>query len=271
MAILIPKRLLRDVDAEYRAFADSKYPLHALSGRFDRIDRTSIMNDAILSRMTFAPGQRVLDIGCGDASLLCALPGVTGVGTVLTTAELARLQGAPQLKHFQFYAAALNELDVIPGQFDRIVINGAIHFTRTPVAARRALRQAVGLLRPGGQLWLGELLAKDYFRREFSSKREALRHLRQTHGTRFALTFLRHIVRHWRRADRIIELPPKLWHLPQDDLPELAESLGLKVLGVWKCVDLTGDAFYELQDRYSVLFALPDSSSHDAGREAPAS
>ncbi len=252
MTVIIPKRATRDIVAEYRDFAEKAADdLHALSGRDVHKDRTRAAIQAILQHVDFEPSHRVLDIGCGDASLLCKIPFVAAsVGTVLTKEELQRLTAAPHLAGMQFYAASFDDLMQVPGKFDRIIANGCLAFARTPYGAHRALKNVTALMAPSGKLWCGELLAKDFRRKEFTSKLAAVRHIHRHHGPRFALAFLRHLFRHRRRAERIVEVAPHLWHITPKEIPALAARYGLKVDGIWNCQDITGDPFYSLQDRF---------------------
>ncbi len=192
MTLLIPKRTFRDIEAESRGFAAGG--LGMIDGRAGQLDRTEVMIAAMVERAAFAPGQRVLDIGCGNGPLLSTLTDAAArVGTVLTEEEKALLEATPHLSGVRFYVASFKDLSAIPGQYDRIIVNSAIQFTNSAAAARRALTNITALLALAGKLWLGELLASDVTKHELSSKLSALDYIRRRYGLQFALAFSRHM------------------------------------------------------------------------------
>ena len=216
------------------------------------------MRRAILDRLNFSPDHAVLDIGCGDASLLASIPVVASrAGTVLTGEEAARLAGAPHLAGIRFLAASFDDLAEFPETFDCVIVNGSLHFTRTAPKARRALANISRLMRPGGKLWLGELFAHQEPRKEYVSKFKAVHRAWKHHGLRFAAALGHHIIRRRQRAERFVEPLPRAWYVSPDVLPALAAEHGLVVEKIWRCQDMTGDPFYALQDRFSVLLSKP--------------
>lgn len=255
MTILIPKRIKRDVAAEFRVFAQSE-SLSAPNGRLDFEDRTRQSIASVLRRVDFQPHYRVLDIGCGDGRLLHTIqPVAVAVGTVLTKEEHARLVRAPHLAGIHFCVASYDDLPSIPGKFDRIILNSSLSNAGSKVAGLRALQNIVELLEPGGKLWLGELFAKASDRREFKNKVRAFLWVRRRYGKEFSLAFARHILKHWRRANRIVDLGVQSWwYVTPQEIPDVARHFNLKIVGVWNCQEETGDEFYALNDRFSVLF-----------------
>ncbi len=207
----------------------------------------------ILKRIDFQPGQRVLDIGCGDASLLSEIPFVASrVGTVITAEELERLKSAPHLDGIEFRIASFDDLEEVPGPFDRIVVNSCFHFTATTGNARRALAGIAERLAPGGQLWLGELFSKKY-NREFHSKFKAVRHVFRQLGPCYAIAFIGHLYRRRHRAERFIFPSERVWYVSPEQVGQMGKEVGLDVAGLWSCQEMTGDAVYARQDRFSVL------------------
>jgi pristinamycin I synthase-3/4 len=214
------------------------------------------MIQAILDRLDFEQQHSVLDVGCGDGSLLREIPFVSSrVGTVLTGEEMGRLTATPHLAGIQFYTASFDDLTMVPGKFDRIIVNSCLPFARTLPNARRALKNIVDLTAPRGKIWLGELFAKKVDRNQYTSKFKAIRRAYRRHGLRFAAALLRHIIRHHRRSELFIEPRRRVWCIKPEEIPALAAGYGLKVLGIWRCQDMTGDDFYALQERFSVLLS----------------
>jgi 2-polyprenyl-3-methyl-5-hydroxy-6-metoxy-1,4-benzoquinol methylase len=253
MTIVIPAAP-RDIAAEYRGFAEPANDLHFLTGRGDLQERTRAMIGAIVDRLGFLPGQKVLDVGCGDGSLLLAFPAAsTRLGTVLTEEELARLRTAPHLAGIEFAAAAFDDLASLPRGFDCIVVNGALPFARTQERAKGAVRNMVALLAPNGKMWLGELLARAVPGRRFSSRSSAIRHTYSQHGALSALVLMLRIAA--RPRDQVIQPPAPLWVMEPSEMAAFAARFGLSVKGLWDCEAMTGDAFYSMQGRYSVLLS----------------
>ena len=262
MMFIPVKQRQRDIAAEYREFSSATNDIHYLSGRGDRKDRTECMNNLICERMEFSANDRVLDIGCGDASLLTTIaPRVNdAVGTVLTEEERDRLQRANDRCEISFYTASFDDLSVIPGLFDRIVVNSALHIVSSPQAGRRAMKNIAAKLVDGGYLWIGDVPSKSHTRREFTSRLEAITYVTRKYGKKFALKFARHMWRHWDRASPIVEKPAFLWILRPEEMVSGANDCGLVIAGLWGCFELTGDDFYKLQNRVSYLFRKVSSA-----------
>jgi trans-aconitate methyltransferase len=91
------------------------------------------------------PGERILDLGCGDgvptAAIAAAGADVLGVDSSAAMVDAARLRGVP---------ARLLSADALPfvGEFDAVYSNAALHWMRDQPAVLRGVAAA---LRPGGR------------------------------------------------------------------------------------------------------------------------
>ncbi len=271
MTIILPKRPVRDIASEYRGFARSG-DLTLLNGRCEFDARTDAMMDLIRGHVDFAPGQRVLDVGCGDARLLRTIPQAAfRVGTVLTEEERAVLAAEESLTGIHFVAGAFADLPrVIQGKFDRIIANSCLPNIGSASAAEKTVAILADLLEPGGKIWLGELFSKvnphERRKERFASKWEAIASAKRRHGAVFAAKFARHIVKHWHRADEIVEMRRDFgpwWYISPEQIPSFAARFGLVVEGIWDCEQETGDPFYATNKRISVLLSKPKRSTRN--------
>jgi SAM-dependent methyltransferase len=126
--------------------AAANYARRREAGLIGRLRRHE--NRAVRGLATVAPGELVLDAGCGDGAVLDWLTGgqarAFGVDLALGMARACRRRG---------HRVAVQDL-AQPGlrsRFDWVLCIGALEFTPDPAAAVAAL---AALLRPGGHLVL---------------------------------------------------------------------------------------------------------------------
>jgi SAM-dependent methyltransferase len=113
---------------------------------------------ALIDAAAIQPGERVLDIGCGNGASSRDAARKTGSGTVLgvdlSSAMLARareLASADGLVHVEFRQADAQVYAFAPGAFDVVIsLFGSMFFDDKAAA----FRNVAGALRPGGRMVL---------------------------------------------------------------------------------------------------------------------
>lgn len=115
----------------------------------------------VLRELLTLPGQRILDIGCGDGSLVrfFAKNGAHATGVDINADVLARARAEKQVADETFTEARGESLPFPEASFDSAVYFNALH--HVPVAVQgKALREAARVLRPGGTLLVVEPIAE---------------------------------------------------------------------------------------------------------------
>jgi SAM-dependent methyltransferase len=114
------------------------------------VGRDSARSVYAREHLRLAPGQRVLDLGCGPGDILQFLPAVDYVGYDINPAyiERARKRFAGRGK---FHCQAVDENLPVENPFDVVIAHGVLHHLDDE-AARALFRLARRALKPGGRL-----------------------------------------------------------------------------------------------------------------------
>jgi ubiquinone/menaquinone biosynthesis C-methylase UbiE len=126
----------------------------ALSGRKDEAE-TAWINERISNQLGLTTGQRVVDIGCGDGSLLNSVVGVSGVGVTPFQNEYDELSRTHP--HLTFKLASSTKLPMKDGWADRAIMNGVFPHLSNIDEAEQSVSEAARVIKKGGLFWLGEV------------------------------------------------------------------------------------------------------------------
>ncbi|GAB7189600.1 methyltransferase [Kineococcus sp. NUM-3379] len=130
---------------------------------------TRLLVDTLLARRSFAAGERVLDLGCGNGlvglAVARAQPGVRltfvdDSDLAVASARATVGAGAPSVAASFLVGdsafAATSGAELEPGSQDVVLLNPPfhVHSAVTGSTALRMFRDARAVLRPGGELWV---------------------------------------------------------------------------------------------------------------------
>ncbi|KAM5440792.1 hypothetical protein McanMca71_001333 [Microsporum canis] len=115
------------------------------------------LTDRVLRHLNPQPGDKVLDVGCGDGQFTSKF--VSAVAAVLgVDSSAAMVESARRLHHRSSHAdfrvvdcRYLGQTDIVDGSWDKVVSNAALHWILRDGSTRVSVLKAVyDSLRPGG-------------------------------------------------------------------------------------------------------------------------
>lgn len=134
--------------------------LRALTRFYDPVLRLTLREDAfkrsLVEQMRLVPGHRVLDLGCGTATLAlmvkaaCPEARVTGIDGDPDILAIARDKVVASGRAVELRSAMANDLPFATATFDRVVSSLVFHHLTTDDKAR-AFAEVHRVLEPGGE------------------------------------------------------------------------------------------------------------------------
>ena len=193
--------------------------LHEMSGRTGRPDLTAFVNERILERLELRPGDVLVDVGCGDASLLRAVAARSSgphIGVLPTREEVMRVREAvaaatPTIRIEEGLATALPLPDA---SCDVLVCNGVLLLLDGEAQVAQALREFARVCKPDAQLLVGEVPDRNEFAdRPYGDSIAAwLWWLLRRQGWRAAWPRLQVVLRAAFGREPFVVLPKRLFH-----------------------------------------------------------
>jgi len=142
--------------------------INDLSGRLGRPDLTKFINEKIIACLPIERHSILVDVGCGDASLLIRTKELiekfqgTLIGISPTIEEVTRLREHIKPKDIKILEGTISKIN-LPNDFaDIVVCNSVLHGGgQTVESVHLALNEFNRILKTKGILYIGELSSQD--------------------------------------------------------------------------------------------------------------
>jgi hypothetical protein len=252
-------RINNYVDA-YRIRASSE-DLHELAARPNRKAVTEFVNRRILEALDVATDDVLVDIGCGDASLLRMASGFAArsVGVVATVEEKLRLESSfPDLC---FIASHAQELALESDSASKIVCNTTLLYLPSESEVRSALREMSRVAQPGATIWVGEIPEIDEYEHygmyRGKSMTAYLWHLLRHNGVRSFLGMMRRWLKAVTGSEQIVLNSAGMFYAGPQKMISLAKSSGLLLKTYFRHQELDSEGrVVNSQFRYNYIFTV---------------
>ena len=246
--------------AAYGLRSQSK-DIHELAARPDKKHLTDFVNRRILEALHPGAEDFLVDIGCGDASLLrmIAESRVKSVGIVATKEEESRLQSA--FPGLLIKAGDARSLPLETGIATKVVCNAMLHYLPSEAAVRAALGEIKRVSRSSATIWIGEVPEIDEYSHfgiyRGTSMLGFLWHLLRRNGTRSFFGMIRRWVKAVFGREQIVLNSAGMFYATPDRMRDMAETCGLRLTTFFrhKEVDARGGVL-ESRFRYDYLFTV---------------
>lgn len=242
----------------YRHLATSS-GLNALSGRgSDETAATEFANRRVLEAMELVNGDVLVDVGCGDGSLLeMAGAGCKRIGIVPTVEEQSKLQR--NLADMTFLVGRAQRLPLDAESASKIVCNGVLLLLESEEVVRMALKEIARVARPGARIWLGEVPEADELH-EFGKYRGSsvtgfLGHQLTKNGLRAFLSSAKTVAVSLLGSQTLVLSAARIFHAKPEKFIAMARECGLRPVTrfKYKRLDRSGEVI-ESPFRWNYVF-----------------
>jgi SAM-dependent methyltransferase len=222
-------RINNNIDA-FRLRAQCE-DIHELAARPNKKTLTEFVNHHILDTIELSGDDVLVDIGCGDGSLLRMAGGQVSecIGIVGTAEERATLESA--FSHLSFIASNAQKLPLESGSASKIVCNATLFYLPSELEVQASLREMARIARPGATIWVGEIPEIDeyahYGMYRGTSMLAFLFHLLKHNGLRSFLGMCRRWLMAVSGSERIVLNSAGIFYAGPEKMISLAEVCGL--------------------------------------------
>jgi ubiquinone/menaquinone biosynthesis C-methylase UbiE len=232
----------------------------ALRGR-NKKDITRVIHVQIVQEVELAPSDDLVDIGCGDGTLLRMAREVgvrSAVGILATEEEVALVRKTG----VQVQQGFTDQLPLPDACASVVVCNNVLLIVpREKIPA--SLREIFRIAKPGARIYIGEIpLAEQKDPTpQFRTRREMLSHLYQRQGLRALFGMLRRMI-WWRLTGQPEVIRPGTavsFFAPAEEFVALAQAAGLEIVRHWRHIDPSDRNNYLLRKPLSQEAALPQA------------
>ncbi len=133
--------------------------IHEMSGRSSK-EITTYINDKIIGNLAPNSNDTIIDIGCGDGSLLMSLSDqiFKGVGIVPTSEEAERLlEEYRDTTNIQFRKGLSTQLPIENGVASKVISNGVMLLLDSVHELEESLNEIYRISTKDAVIWIGEL------------------------------------------------------------------------------------------------------------------
>ena len=244
----------------YRLRAQAE-DIHELAARPNRKSLTEFVNRQILSALQIAPDDVLVDIGCGDATLLrmARVRASKCIGVSVSVEEQKRLESA--FPGLSFIASHAQSLPLDSRSATKIVCNATLFYLPSEDDIVAALREMARIARPGATIWIGDMPEIDeyahYGMYRGTSMLALLRHLMKHNGLRAVAGMLRRWLKATVGSEQIVLNSCGILYAGPEKMLQLAESCGLKLKTHFRHRELDeSDEVVDSKFRYDYIFTV---------------
>jgi hypothetical protein len=235
--------------------------IHELAARPNKRALTEFVNRRIMDALELVSDDVLVDVGCGDASLLRMAAGRTSksIGIVATIEEKLRLESSfPDLC---VIASDAQKLPLESGIASKIVCNTTLLYLPSESDVRASLREMSRIARPGATIWVGEIPEIDeyayYGMYRGTSMPAFLWHLLINNGLRSFFGMGRRWLMALTGSEQIVLNSAGMFYAGPEKMVELAQVCGLHLRSQLKHKELDEQGnMVDSMFRYDYTFTI---------------
>jgi len=212
---------------------------HEMSGRNDN-RLTAFRNQKIISSMLLSKEDVIIDIGCGDGTLLSEISTCIsrGFGIVPTNEEKLRLEKEHQLANIQFLQGLSTSLKCENEKATKVICNGVLLLLETKEELIESMHEIKRVAAKNALVWIGEIPRIDEF--EYNRKSYGDSILRwilwvyKNNGALSAFNAIKKVIKAALTKESFVISPKKIFYIEPEDFIAICENVGFEVVTSFK-------------------------------------